>query len=344
MLRPEVIFFDAGGTLFRPYPSVGAVYARVAAKHGALVDADHVEKIFHEKWHERNGMTSLAGLSSEKIERDWWYGLVKEIFQPIDSMGGAGAHRCAPARSDPSKSFIPFDPSNPSDSILLNPIEPVGREHSGAPLQFSSPSSQTPFRDFDAFFRELYDLFARAECWRLFDDTIPVLDLLKAKGLRLGIISNWDHRLFSIVDQLGLSSYFERVTASSAVGAAKPARRIFEAALEGMRIQPADGMHVGDSLEDDYHGASRAGMKAVLLNRPRPLLPSRETIGPMRRWTDGSASAGSIGGGEVGMRDGVGVARQDHPSPSSSPLKGEESQYNGIVTISSLHEFVDLLS
>ena len=31
----KVIFFDAGGTLFRPYPSVGAVYAQTAAKHGA---------------------------------------------------------------------------------------------------------------------------------------------------------------------------------------------------------------------------------------------------------------------------------------------------------------------
>jgi putative hydrolase of the HAD superfamily len=267
MSNPKVIFFDAGGTLFRPYPSVGAVYARVAAKYGALVEADHVEKIFHEKWHERNGMTSLAGLSSEKIERDWWYGLVKEIFQPIDSMGGVGAHRCAPARSDPSKLPIPFDPSNPSDSISLNPIEPIGRAHSGAPLHFSSSSGQTPFRDFDAFFLELYDLFARAECWRLFDDALPVLDILRAKGYRLGIISNWDHRLFSIVEQLGLSSYFERVTASSAVGTAKPERRIFEAALEAMRIGAAEGLHVGDSLEDDYHGASRVGIRAVLLDR-----------------------------------------------------------------------------
>ena len=38
------------------------------------------------------------------------------------------------------------------------------------------------FDNFDAFFQELYDLFARAECWRLFEDTLPVLNELKAKG------------------------------------------------------------------------------------------------------------------------------------------------------------------
>jgi len=227
----KVVFFDAGGTLFRPYPSVGAVYARVAAAHGVQVDADHVEKAFHEKWHERNGMTSLAGLASEKIEREWWYQMVRDVFSGNSSSSAASGRGC-----------------------MDSPPTAAGNDG-------------TPFHDFDGFFQELYDLFARAECWRLFEDTIPVLDLLKGKGLRLAVISNWDHRLFSIVDQLGLSAYFEQVTASSAMGTAKPGKRIFEAALEGMRIPASEGLHVGDSLEDDYHGASRAGLRAVLLDR-----------------------------------------------------------------------------
>jgi putative hydrolase of the HAD superfamily len=224
---PKVIFFDAGGTLFRPFPSVGHVYARTAEKHGVRVDAEMVEKAFQQKWHERNGMTTLAGLSSGKIEREWWYGLVREVF-------GKG-----------------------SDPLLKKGL---------------TPFRTTPFRDFDAFFQELYDLFARAECWRLFDDAVPVLEALKSRGFRLGIISNWDHRLFSIVEQLGLSHYFEQVVASSAVGTAKPGRRIFEAALEAMRAEPNESLHVGDSLEDDYHGARRAGLRAILLLR-HPLSP-----------------------------------------------------------------------
>jgi putative hydrolase of the HAD superfamily len=204
----KVIFFDAGGTLFRPFPSVGAVYARVAADHGVKVDPDQVEKAFHQHWHSRNGLSTLAGLSSEKIERDWWEALVRDVF------GNLGQ-----------------------------------------------------FKDFDAFFQELYDLFARAECWRLFDDTVPTLQALREKKFRLGIISNWDHRLFSIVEQLGLSSFFETVTASSKVGIAKPGKGIFDAALQSMNADPAHCLHIGDSLEDDYHGASRAGLAAVLLDR-----------------------------------------------------------------------------
>ena len=231
MPKPKVVFFDAGGTLFRPFPSVGAIYARVAGRHGVRVDADQVEKVFHDKWHERNGMTSLAGLSSEKIEREWWFRMVREVFSGFSS-----------------------SPAGSGRGSMDSPPAAAGNDG-------------TPFDDFDAFFQELYDLFARAECWRLFDDSIPVLRRLQETGFRLGIISNWDHRLFAIVEQLGLSAYFECVTASSAVGTAKPGPRIFETALKAMRVAAAESLHVGDSLEDDYHGASRAGMKAVLLDR-----------------------------------------------------------------------------
>ena len=76
----KVVFFDAGGTLFRPYPSVGDVYARTAARHGVVVQAGEVEEAFHKSWHKRNGMVSLAGRTTEKIERDWWYALVRDVF------------------------------------------------------------------------------------------------------------------------------------------------------------------------------------------------------------------------------------------------------------------------
>lgn len=204
----KVIFFDAGGTLFRPFPSVGEVYAATAQRHGVRVEAEEIEKAFHAHWHQRNGLSALAGQTSEKIERDWWYHLVRDVFQNLQA-----------------------------------------------------------FPDFDAFFEELYDLFARAECWRLFEDTIPTLETLKSAGLRLGIISNWDHRLFSIVDQLKLSEYFEHVIASSKVGVAKPGVGIFLHALKVFQIEPGEALHIGDSYIDDFQGAGRAGLRAVLLER-----------------------------------------------------------------------------
>src|SRR5258708_2395066 len=209
-MKTKVVFFDAGGTLFRPYPSVGDIYARVAWGHGVDVEPADIESRFHDAWHARNGLVSLTSLTNEKIEREWWRELVKEVFLNIGT-----------------------------------------------------------FKDFPAFFDELYDRFAQAECWRLFDDTRPLLDHLKNAGYRMGIISNWDHRLFSIVKELGLSPYFAQVFASSAVGISKPGKRIFQKPCETFGIQPKEALHIGDSVEEDYYGAQRAGLQAILLDRPR---------------------------------------------------------------------------
>jgi putative hydrolase of the HAD superfamily len=207
----KVVFLDAGGTLFRPYPSVGEVYSRVALAHGVALDPKLIESRFHEAWHARNGLASLTGTSNDKIERDWWHGLVYDVFA----------------------------------------------------------QEMASFKSFGDFFDELYDYFATADCWRLFEDTVPTLDALKQKGFRIGMISNWDHRLMSIVSQLGLTPYFEHIFASSAVGTPKPGLRIFTMAIEAFGIAPDQGLHIGDSLEEDYYGAQRAGLQAVLLDRQR---------------------------------------------------------------------------
>jgi putative hydrolase of the HAD superfamily len=203
----DVIFFDAGGTLFRPYPSVGEVYAQVARRHGAILDAGEIERRFQDAWHARNGLASL-GASDDKIEREWWHRLVTEVFSGL----------------------VTFD-------------------------------------DFEAFFAELYDVFARPGCWRLYEETVPVLDQLRRKNYRLGMISNWDHRLFSIVEGLGLKPYFEQVVASSVAGVAKPARGIFDQAVQALGVKAERCLHIGDSLEDDYYGAQRAGLQPLLLDR-----------------------------------------------------------------------------
>src|SRR5438046_2935550 len=83
MQNIKAIFFDAGGTLFRPYPSVGYLYAETAAQHGIHADAEELERRFQQAWRARNGLATLQGQTNEKIERDWWYDLVKEIFSHV---------------------------------------------------------------------------------------------------------------------------------------------------------------------------------------------------------------------------------------------------------------------
>ncbi len=94
-----------------------------------------------------------------------------------------------------------------------------------------------------------------------------MLAAIKKKGKKLGIISNWDSRLFKLCEGLEFGKYFDFVLASAVFGAAKPSPRIFEEALKKAGVLPHEAVHIGDSLEDDIHGAKRIGIEAVLIDR-----------------------------------------------------------------------------
>jgi putative hydrolase of the HAD superfamily len=122
------------------------------------------------------------------------------------------------------------------------------------------PPSQT-------FFAELYDRFASPEAWRIFPDALPTLDTLTARGLRLGVISNWDERLRPLLERLKLAGYFEIIVVSCEARASKPAREIFQHAVRQLALPAAAVLHVGDSLSMDVRGARAAGLSSLLLKR-----------------------------------------------------------------------------
>lgn len=133
------------------------------------------------------------------------------------------------------------------------------------------------FERFDEFFDQVFQAFGDHRAWRLFPETVPLLSALKAWDLELGVISNFDSRLFPVMRGLGIADSFDTVTISSLAHAAKPAPQIFQMALEKHAVDPDEALHIGDSLREDVEGARRAGLHAALLDRsPRSLhtLPS----------------------------------------------------------------------
>ncbi len=114
---------------------------------------------------------------------------------------------------------------------------------------------------------ELFQVFARGSSWEVFDETRAVLKDLNDAGFRLAVVSNWDHRLKGLLQDLGLGDLFETVVVSSEIGHAKPDSRIFMAALERMELNPIQVFHVGDDRINDYEGAMAAGLQAFLLDR-----------------------------------------------------------------------------
>lgn len=120
---------------------------------------------------------------------------------------------------------------------------------------------------FERFFSSLYTHFTTAAAWELYPDVLPTLGRLRRGGVSLGLITNYDSRVFGVLDALGLTSMLSAVVVPAHVGAAKPDRAIFARALERLGVAPGDALHVGDEVNDDYRGAEAAGMRAVLLDR-----------------------------------------------------------------------------
>lgn len=121
---------------------------------------------------------------------------------------------------------------------------------------------------FDDYFEELYQWFERPEVWRIFPEVEGCLQELQRSGYRLGILSNWDKRLRTILSGLELAGYFEEMIISSEVGVEKPHSRIFEIALERFQIRPEEAVLIGDEHQFDGAGAISAGWSHVVLKRP----------------------------------------------------------------------------
>jgi HAD superfamily hydrolase (TIGR01549 family) len=105
-----------------------------------------------------------------------------------------------------------------------------------------------------------------AEHFELFEDALPVLEDLRSRGLKLGLVSNTGRDLDAFVAQHGLQ--VDAALASGAFGRTKPHPAIFRAVLERLEVEPQDAAMVGDSIEDDIDGAHAAGIeRAFLLDR-----------------------------------------------------------------------------
>jgi len=126
--------------------------------------------------------------------------------------------------------------------------------------------------DFDAFFLELFDHYALADAWELYPDTISALDRAKASGSTLAIVSNFDNRLFPIIESLGLTDYFDLLYNSALACCRKPDTLIFEKALALTTSDAENTYHVGDSAPKDYTGAISSGLHAYHLTRPEKTL------------------------------------------------------------------------
>jgi HAD superfamily hydrolase (TIGR01662 family) len=100
----------------------------------------------------------------------------------------------------------------------------------------------------------------------LADSTHALLEALRARGLKLALVSNtaspqW--LLQPMLERQGIAERVDAIVLSSEVGKRKPHPAIFERALDELEVDARDALFVGDRLEADVLGASRVGMKTM---------------------------------------------------------------------------------
>jgi putative hydrolase of the HAD superfamily len=112
---------------------------------------------------------------------------------------------------------------------------------------------------------EMTGAWEHAHHFDLFDDVPPTLEALRARGLKLGLLSNTARDLDLFVSHHKLS--VDAVLTSRLHGKTKPHEGIFLRMLELLGVRPEEAAMVGDTVEDDIEGARKVGMRAVLVDR-----------------------------------------------------------------------------
>jgi putative hydrolase of the HAD superfamily len=205
----QAVSFDVGGTLIEPGPSVGHVYAEIAARHGLnRFTPEFLNQQFRVAWHTK---------ADFDYSRRAWAQIVAKSFGVID------------------------------DALIDS-----------------------------KFFGQLYQRFAEPDAWRVYEDVVPALEMLAARGIKLAVVSNWDDRLRPLLMRLKLERYFAVVEVSVDGGFHKPASEIFRRAVDQLHVPAGSVLHIGDSPLEDVTGAKSAGLRALLLDRSQVPINGRQ--------------------------------------------------------------------
>lgn len=134
---------------------------------------------------------------------------------------------------------------------------------------------------FDELSARLFARFEDARSFVLHPGARELLEVLRARGLALGLISNWSTRLPRLLQALALERAFDFVLCSAELRLEKPERAIFEAALRRAAVPAVQCLHAGDHVERDALGALAAGIPAVLVDHGGRLGPAERQLCPV---------------------------------------------------------------
>ena len=120
--------------------------------------------------------------------------------------------------------------------------------------------------DADGCFEALFTTFVQPAAWTCDPDADAVLAHWQRRGVRQALASNFDSRLSGVIAEMPALRELDTIIVSSAVGWRKPAPEFFQALADALELPPSAILYIGDDRCNDFDGARRAGMYALLLD------------------------------------------------------------------------------
>ena len=121
----------------------------------------------------------------------------------------------------------------------------------------------------------LFTRFADPRTFTLYPGARELCQSVRARGLALGVISNWSERLPSLLAGLGLVPAVELVVCSALERVEKPEPEIFRRALARAGVEASQAVHAGNDLEKDGLGPLSVGILPVMVDHQGTLGDSR---------------------------------------------------------------------
>ncbi len=136
--------------------------------------------------------------------------------------------------------------------------------------------------DADRRAQDLFEFSEQVRHWIAMPGAREALELLRARGRRVGLVSNFSLSLRAILDSQGILSLLDPVVISAEVGVEKPDPRILRIACDRAGVMPERAVYVGDHPLDVLC-ARRAGMPVIWVTDPERDMPAELGVEPERR-------------------------------------------------------------
>ena len=263
MLRfVKLITFDVSGTLIQVKGTVGEQYSKFLLKHmGVLFNESVLQKSFNSSIKHHAKYIPMFGYHHGFTSKQWWQSVF--LLTVLEKYPNYGS----------SKSPVELYAQVTNREIINCVIDKR--------LLFA--------------FDDVYQNFE----WIVLPYAAEVLASLQQQSssykdkLVVGVVSNNDSRLISVLNKLKLLQYFDFVFTSYEVGFEKPDKRIFCKALEHAsalrknEIQPNEMLHIGNEIEKDYFAAIDFGCKSILIDPSNNVaVPSTHHISNLSKLKD----------------------------------------------------------